>query len=89
MVRRAVQAFFQAAELVQQNRDWTIEKLQTFSKYPEPAAKEAFNLMAYGKDGRINRKALENIRAFLIEYGLLSPERALPVEALFTEQFTR
>lgn len=89
VVKRAVKAFLQATDFVQENQAWTIEKLKAISKYPEEAAKETFALMKYGKDGRINKKALENIQAFLIEYGLLAKGRALPVQALYTEEFTR
>ncbi|MEE8449891.1 MAG: hypothetical protein V3S39_09705 [Thermodesulfobacteriota bacterium] len=40
------------------------------------------------KDGKIERKAVENVRSFLIEHGIVTKDKTLPVDELYTNQFT-
>lgn len=88
VVQRAVKAFLQAADFVQSNPAWTMEKLMSFSKYPEEAARETSRLLRYGRDGKINVQGLKNVQDFLLEYEIIPREKALPVERLYTKEFT-
>lgn len=42
----------------------------------------------FTRDGRISKKALENVWNFLVEYGVVKKERAPALEELHTSQFT-
>lgn len=85
-VRASIKSILQAAEYIRNNPAWSVEKLKSFFGYPEPLAKWLYGFLTYSKDGKIDREVLENIRNFLIEYGLLRGPEAAPVEALYTKE---
>lgn len=88
VVRKFVKATLWAADFVQNNREWSIEKLKSLLGYSEEAAPEVYKLLVYSKDGKINRRALENVTRFLIEYGIVPKEKMPSVEAIYTMEFT-
>lgn len=87
LVKRSIKAFVEATDYVKKDQEWTLEKLKTFSRYSEAAAKEIYSILFYSKDGRIDKKMIENVRAFLIEYDIIAKEKAPLVEFLYTNQF--
>lgn len=88
VLKRTIRVFLRATEFVQDNPEWTIRSLMSYSKYPEDAARETFKLMKYGRDGKINIKALNNVRNFLIDWGVISEEKAISLELLVNRKFT-
>lgn len=87
-VKRMVKAILSALTFVQENPTWSIERLRTALGYSPEAAKLVFERLRYGKDGKINPRAVENARNFLIEFGIVTKEKAPPVEQLYTAEFT-
>lgn len=87
-VGRAVNAVLQATDFVMKNRSWTLEKMKSFSRYSQEAAEFLFPKLTYSKDGRIDKKALANVREFLTTYGIAPAEKTPLVEELYTPQFT-
>lgn len=87
-IRRGLKAVFQGADFVLKNSDWTVAKLKAEYGYEEKDARAVHrDILRYGKDGVMNPRALENMRNFLIEYGIIPKEKAPAVEELYTNEF--
>lgn len=89
LMRRAVKAIVQAMDFIRRNPAWTIEKMKSWQGYTEEVAKLVYEDIAFSKDGKINRKALENMRTFLGDFGVIPKEKIPAIEELYTDQFTR
>lgn len=89
IVRNAIKAIFQSTKFIRENPSWTIEKLKVTSRFPEQAAKLVYESkgLDFSTVGKIDRKALENVRDLLVEYGIVSEEKTPPVDKLYTTQF--
>lgn len=85
-IRKMVQVVFMATDFVLKNRAWTKEKLQNFFRI-QGDLDWIYERINYGKDGRIDPRALENVRNLLIENGLLSKEKASPLPELYAPGF--
>jgi NitT/TauT family transport system substrate-binding protein len=82
-VRKAVRAILRAAAFVRDNRAWTIEKLQSFSKFSPEAAQVVYPQLSFGPSGRVNPESLKNVRKFLIDFGIVSSAKIPPVSQLY------
>lgn len=88
VVKRGLKALFQAADFVMKDSDWTVEKLKSQYGYTEAGARMVHrDILRYGKEGKIDRKAMENVRNFLIDYGIVPKEKVPPVESLYTNEY--
>lgn len=88
-VRKSIKAFFRAANFVPENRSWAIERMTTTLGYKKDVANAIYLRLNYGKKPKIFPKALENIMSFLVEYGVVPKEKALPAKDLYTTRFIR
>ena len=86
-MKKAVRTLVQSTDFILKNREWTVEKLKSFFGFPPEAAwfYERFN---YGKDGKVDPEAIKNVQQFLIDYGIMAKDKALPVPELYTNEFT-
>lgn len=88
VVNRMKAAVSEAVEFVRANRSWAAEKLRTKGRLSDAAAK----LMAeeiYSPDlsEKINRKGIENVARFLVEYGVVPKGKIPPLDKiLYTGQ---
>ena len=89
LVKRGVKAVLESGRLISEDPDWAIRKLEKALKVPRTIAKEALAGGAYSKDGRISQKAMKNVLALLLEYGLVSKKKAPNVRTLYTTKFTQ
>ncbi|MEE8449472.1 MAG: ABC transporter substrate-binding protein [Thermodesulfobacteriota bacterium] len=87
-VKKMVRGVLKARDFVTENREWALEKIRTYSGYKGEVAKAVNNAVNYGKGGQIDSKALENVRNFLIEYGVLKEEETVPLDKLYTKEIT-
>lgn len=87
-VRKVVKAVLKAADFVRQNPGWSGEKMKSALNYNDEMVRTTIPLLRYGKDGKFNHRAVENVRSFLIEYGIASADRAPAAERIYTRQFT-
>ncbi len=87
-VGKMVKSLLQATKFVMKNRDWTIGKMKSYSKYPAKAAEVLYPKLIYSKDGRIDPKALSNVRQFLLDYKVISAADAIPTKEMYTNRFT-
>lgn len=83
LIKRAVKALRQSALFAIKNRDWALEKLRSELGFSQEAANEAYGSFTYGEDWRIKKEALDNVRSFLVRYGIISEEKAPAVSELY------
>lgn len=86
-VKRMVKATLAGASFTLTNRTWALEKLSSHFGFLGDVS-WLYQRTNFGKDGRIDREAIENVRNFLMEYGILPKERPVPLEGLYTLEFT-
>lgn len=88
-ITKGIKAAFRAADFLVKNRAWAVEKSKAHYRFSEEEANWVFdNILNYGKDGKVNPKALENVRNFLVEYGMIPKDKVPPLDGLFTTRFT-
>lgn len=87
VVRRVVRALVRSTDFVTKNPQWSIKKMESFLGYSDKLAEHVYRLLDYSRDGKINPKALLNTRDLLAENGIISKEKALPVDQLYREGF--
>lgn len=88
VVKRFVKAFLQVTNFMMANADWNVAKMKTHFKYTDEVGRAVLPLVRFTRDGRIEKKALDNVVAFFVEYGVLAKEKVPPADKLFTNRFT-
>lgn len=88
-VSRAIKATFRGIDFLMKNRAWAVERAKAFYGYSEGEASWLYdNILRYeGKDGRIDPRAVENVRNFLVEYGMVPKDKVPPLDVVFTNKF--
>lgn len=86
-VRGVVKGLLEAGNFINQNSAWAIEKIKSKFRYTDEMAEFTYKQLNYGASGKIDRKGLGNVREFLVEYGIITKEKAPPVDGLFTGKF--
>jgi len=86
-VKRAVQALLLGAIAVLKDNAWALAKIRSAFNYPEGVDKMIHVELRYGKDGRINPKAIENVRTFVIQHGIIAADKAPALERLYSREF--
>lgn len=86
-VRRMVRAYFQGQNFMVDNAHWTLPKLKTGYGFSEEGAKIFYNALKFSRDGKINPRAVENVRNLAVKYGLVSADKIPPTKKLFALEF--
>ena len=86
VVKKLLRAMLQAADFIRKEPRWAMDKMKSFQGFSEEAAKLLYERKRFTTTGRIDRKAVENVRRLCIEYGLLT-EKAPAVDDLFTNEY--
>lgn len=79
----------QATSFIKKNPGWSMEKMKQVSGYSDRAAQLIYDGLKYSPDGKIDPKAIANVRGFLIDFGIIEKEKAPDVAALYSDRFTR
>lgn len=87
-VKRAVKAVLESTNFILKNPSWAVDKLMSDQGVNQEAAREIYKLLEFSKDGAIEPKGIENVVAFLVEYGIIAKERRPSVESLYSSMFT-
>lgn len=76
-VKRAMKAVSQGIDLMKKNPDWSRTALKRILGYSDEAIKLVYDELKVGfpRDTRVNVGALENVRNFLIEYGIVPKDK--------------
>lgn len=88
LVKGTIRAMVKATSFVQENPEWARARMKETLGYTEEVARLVHAQLRYGKDVRINRKGLENVLKFLLDYGIIKPERRPSIDAIYTIRFT-
>lgn len=86
--RRVVAGVLAGVRFLQDNPGFAAEKMKEFQGYSAEASKRVTALFRFTTDGKINRKALENVRNFVIDYGLVAKEKVPPLDELYSREIT-
>lgn len=86
-VRRLARAVVTASLFLKENPGWAMQKVKEVQGVAEAGAKLVMENLEF-TDGRIEKKGLENVRNFLIEFGLIEKEKAPLLEKMYTAEFT-
>lgn len=86
-VRRAIKALIQATDFIQRDSNWTTAKMVSLSGFPEEVARKMVPLVRYGKEWKIDPKAMENVKNFMLEYGII--DKGPAAEELYSLGFAR
>lgn len=82
-VRKAIKALLQGVDFLKNNPRWAIEKMRSEEGLSESAARLVFQGIQFTKDGRVDKKAVENIKNFLAEYGIIPKDKVPATEEFF------
>lgn len=89
VARGAVRAILQSAGFVMKNRRWSLEKMESFFKYSDAAARFVYDqALHYGTDGKIDRRGIENVKNFMVDFGIVPKGKVPPLDDLYTNEFT-
>jgi NitT/TauT family transport system substrate-binding protein len=86
-VKGTVRAMLQAIGFIKKNQAWAVPKMKEMSGYPEQAAQDIYGLLRFTDTGRIDRKALENVLNFMIEYGIVKGDKRPSLDKVYTNKF--
>lgn len=87
-VRKAVRAVLAGAGYATREASWAKVKMKEMQNYSDRTGEEIFRFLKFSPEGKISRAAVENVRKFLIDFGVIAREKAPAVEALYTAEFT-
>ncbi len=86
-ISKLLRALLQGVTFVEGNRPWAFDKMKSMSRYNDEAARMMWESYKYTKGFVVDRAAIDNLRKFLIEYGLAAPDKIPPTNELYTTQF--
>lgn len=87
-LKRAVKVIIQSTDFIRNNPRWTMDQLKETQGYSEEAAKiiyEQYSRRSFTEDGKIRKKGLENVKNFLIEFGIIPKEKVPPASEMYWE----
>lgn len=87
--RRAILAYQEATNFIMDSPQWAMGRMKSFYGYADETAKLVYGELRFSRDGRINRKALENVINFSRDYGIVPKDKVPALERLYTEKFAR
>ena len=88
VTKRVVQGLLKGGDFVMKNNEWAVEKMKAISGYSPQVADSIYRTgVRFNRDGKIDKRSVENVRNFLVEYGLIAKEKAPPAERLYTGRF--
>ena len=88
VVGAVIKAVLKGANLAGTNEAWAVNKMKSYLHYSQGVAKMIYPMIRYSSDGKIDVQGLNNVRTFLIEYGIIRKGRPPTLEKLYTKEFT-
>lgn len=87
MVKKMVKALLQSLDFIQKNPRWAIGTMKRESGFSEEAARTLYEGFRFTRDGKMEKSAVESVRNFLMEYGIVPKDKTPPATELYTERF--
>lgn len=88
-VQRVVNAVLKSTTFIRNSRAWALATMKKMQGYSDAAAAGVYKVLRFTKDGKVNPKAVENVKQFLIKSKVIKKEKAPRVGELYTTQFTK
>ncbi|MEE8448375.1 MAG: ABC transporter substrate-binding protein [Thermodesulfobacteriota bacterium] len=90
-VRRVVRSVLQANRFImsKEGKPWVMAKMKEMNRYSDKAANFIYDSMEFSLDGKLERKAIENVRSFMIEYKIIKAKEAPSIDDIYTDKFVR
>jgi ABC-type nitrate/sulfonate/bicarbonate transport system substrate-binding protein len=89
VVRRGVKAVKDAIEAARNDRTWVKEELKAVRGFSEEAAREVAQTIFPKPATGVREEGLKVIRDFMLEYGLLKKEQAIPLKNIYVAEFAQ
>jgi NitT/TauT family transport system substrate-binding protein len=86
-VKRVIKGFYQAVGFVQENPKWAVETIKTKTGFSDKEAELVYKDLAYPKSGKVDSKALENVKNFLVEYDQIEKDKVPPLNQVYVNLF--
>jgi ABC-type nitrate/sulfonate/bicarbonate transport system substrate-binding protein len=87
-VKRTVRAIVQATNFIRDNRGWTIAKMREIYRYSQATAEKVYDEgILYTRTGRLNMEAVRNVRKLLVDFDVISADKAPSPEAAATNKY--
>lgn len=88
-VKGAIKAILQSLDFIRKEPDWARGKMRSEQGFSEEAAKVIYGDLVerYTRDGKITLAAVENVRRFLLDHGILPQDKTPPASELFTMDY--
>lgn len=87
-VRRGIRGMLQANSFILKNPQWATERMKSYFGYTPEVSRAVYEALRFSTDGKIDRRAIQNVLSLMVEYELIAKEKALPAEKLYTAEFT-
>jgi ABC-type nitrate/sulfonate/bicarbonate transport system substrate-binding protein len=88
-VKRVIKALSESIEFINTNPSWVIEKVKNESRFSEEGAKLTLQELRFAEDLSLNKKAMENVINFCVQYGIIKKEKAPSVDEVIPKGFAR
>lgn len=88
-IKGTIKGLARATDFISKNPDWSINKIKSHLGYTDQMARFSYGLLSYGKGASVEPKALGNVNNFLVEYGIVPKDKALPIARLYTNEFAK
>lgn len=91
IVRKGVRGMLKTMNFLGENRRWAMEKMKEAFRFNEAEAELQYdiNFKGVGGQGAIDARRLENVKNFMVEYGLIAKEKAPRMDLLHTNRFVQ
>jgi ABC-type nitrate/sulfonate/bicarbonate transport system substrate-binding protein len=90
-VGRVVRSILQANRFImsKEGKPWVLAKMKEMNRYSDEAANFIYSVTQFSLDGKLERKAIENVRSFMIEYKIIKAKEAPAIDDIYTDKFVR
>lgn len=85
--RAATRGILKGKELIAADPAWAIGKMKSNFGFSEELARFVYPMLRYYPQAHVDLEALENVRNFLVQFGIVSKEKVFPMESLYTGEF--
>lgn len=86
-VRKVLNAISRAVAFISTNPEWTVAKLKAELGLTEEGARQEYRILSATRYGKVDRRVLENVTNFLIEYGQVPKENMPRLDDIYTNEF--
>lgn len=87
LVKRVVKGLALSLDFLRKNKSWAVEKIKAEQGLPPAAAELLFDSLKFTEEGTIERERVQRVLNFLLDYELITKDKAPTVDKLFSNEF--